>query len=420
MNNYTILIGEMKRKTVNFSRKVCKGISIPNFKFVSDMFYGMLEAQEVHLSKIARVLKENITLKKTIERLSRNLVNFSESEKIFNNYTNCIKEDMNERSIVIIDGSDLSKPNSLKLEKMCEIRDGSTGEITQGYHVLEMVGLTSKHKMPVPLYTKLYSSKEEEYISEDNEVIKGLKYVSTKVSKNSIRAFDRGFDNNQYYEYLLKNNEKFVIRAKKNRNVIHNGSTINIMKLAKEYKGKYKMNMKTKEGKNIELKISMVEISLCKYPNKKINMIIVIGFGKEPMILLSNLKSNDERLAEVITKVYLMRWKIEEYFKFKKQQFNLEDIRIRHLQAIKNLNVLLTILIGMIGLMSEKQNTNRLVMELINVSKRIYGKKKFVYYAIADGIHEILSKGLMGIKNLIKPDKPIVSGQLTFNLDNIS
>ena len=48
---------------------------------------------------------------------------------------------------------------------------------------------------------------------------------------------DRGFDCNKYYEYFIKNNEKFIIGAKKNRN----NKTVNILELAKQFKGKYKL-----------------------------------------------------------------------------------------------------------------------------------------------------------------------------------
>jgi hypothetical protein len=44
---------------------------------------------------------------------------------------------------------------------------------------------------------------------------------------------DRGYDANVYYKYFLKNNEPFIIRAKKNRNIIYKDKTINILKIAK-------------------------------------------------------------------------------------------------------------------------------------------------------------------------------------------
>lgn len=412
MNNYTTLIYGLKRKIVNFSKKICKGCSKPVTKFVVDMLMGITECQKVHLSSIARALKENISLKKTIERLSRNLMEITNLDLVFDNYLKEIKGDINDRSIVIIDGSEVVKPASTVLEKMCDVRDGSTGEYRQGYWMLEMMILSSKNKLPLPIYSKIYSSKEEEYISEDDEVLKGLKQIEKRVSKKSIRTMDRGYDANIYYEYYLTKNIPFVIRAKKNRNVVYKGKTQNIMAVAKQHKGKYKMNFKGKNRKNIELKISIIPVNLCEFKDKKINLIVVYGFGEEPMLLLSNLESKDERIAEVITKVYLMRWKIEEYFKFKKQQFKFEDFRIRKLNAIKNLNILVTIMIGFLGLMSEKQKTSKLVMEVIEKSRRIYGKKKFVYYAIADGIYEILKKSTKGIKDLLRPKTPDITGQI--------
>lgn len=412
MNNYTTLITVLKRKIVTFSKKVCKGCSKPTTKFVSQMLFGALECQKVHLSKIARTLKENITLKKTIERLSRNLANMSDGEIIFNNYVKEVKKDINDRSILVIDGSEVVKPASKTMEKICEVRDGSTGYIKKGYGMLEMMVLSSKHKMPLPVYSKIYSTKEEGYISEDDEVLKGLKYLSSNFTKKGIRTMDRGYDANIYYEYFLKNNEKFVIRAKKNRNVEYKGKTQNIMEVAKQHKGKYRMDFKGKNGKNIEVKISIVPVKLCIAKNKKVNLVVVYGFGEEPMLLVSNLNSADDRLAEVITKVYLMRWRIEEYFKFKKQQFNFEDFRVRSLQGIKNLNIIITILIGLLGLMAEKQKQSKYVMEIIEKSKRIYGKKKFVYYAIADGIKDILNKSTKGITDLLYPKSDGNTGQI--------
>lgn len=46
------------------------------------------------------------------------------------------------------------------------------------------------------------------------------------------------------------------------------------------------------------------------------------------MLLLSNLKMQEKkRLCHIIAKVYLLRWQIEEYFRFKKRQLGQEDLR---------------------------------------------------------------------------------------------
>ena len=61
------------------------------------MLYGILEGNEVHLSGIARCLKENIVLKKTIERLSRNLNNFDSKEALMNIYISIVKRHIKKR-----------------------------------------------------------------------------------------------------------------------------------------------------------------------------------------------------------------------------------------------------------------------------------------------------------------------------------
>ena len=120
------------------------------------------------------------------------------------------------------------------------------------------------------------------------------------------------------------------------------------------------------------------------------------------MMLLTNLKSDDDRIAVTVTKVYLLRWRIEEFHGFKKQQFGFEDFRVRSLNAIRTLDLLLTIAIGYIGLMSEKADDRRIVMEVIHLSKRIYDVPRFRFYAIADGIYAVLSKGKPGISYMLK------------------
>ena len=114
------------------------------------------------------------------------------------------------------------------------------------------------------------------------------------------------------------------------------------------------------------------------------------GFGKIPMMLITNLKSDDKRLCIAVCKVYLMRWRIEEYFKFKKQSFDFENLRVQSLKSIRNLDMLLTIAIGYVAEISGKSENIRLRAEIIGVSKRLFGAPNFVYYAVADGIFEIL------------------------------
>lgn len=118
--------------------KISQKLKRPQQKFAHQMVYGILAGNKLHLSEIARSLKENITLKKTIDRLSRNLNAFDEKESVMQDYLSLVKQQAKEDyAVIVIDNSDIAKPAGRKLEALSEIRDGSTGEITQGYLTIE-------------------------------------------------------------------------------------------------------------------------------------------------------------------------------------------------------------------------------------------------------------------------------------------
>lgn len=401
-NYYNTLNHNLKRGILKFSEKISKNFSRPEFKFVSQMIFGILSSQSCMLSEIGRRLGETTTLKKIIDRLSRNLKEFNNAETLFENYLHSVKSQINNNTILIIDGSDITKRYTTKSECIATVRDGSTGEYRLGYHTVGVTALTPEKKMPIPVYTKIFSAKEEGFVSEDEETLKALKFLSEHFSKNNIRAFDRGYDNNRYYEYLIKHTEKFVIRAKKNRDVIYKGERINIMELAHKFKGKYSLKFRKKNGINADCKISIIPIRLVCRPKDELNLVVCYGFGKEPMLLITNLKSDDKRLCVAVVKVYLMRWRIEEFYRFKKQQFGFENLRVRSLKSIRNLDLLLTVAVGYIGFISEKADERIAVIQLIEQSKRIYGVNKFTFYAIAYGLFVVFSKCKQGIDDMLK------------------
>lgn len=281
--------------------------------------------------------------------------------------------------------------------------------------MLDVTALTPEQKAPIGVYSKVYSATEKGFVSATDETLKALRFLRKHFKRSNIRAFDRGFDTNDFYQDLIDHREKFVIRAKKNRNVIYKGETINIMTLAQRFKGKFSMKFRKKNGIQADCKISIVPIRLYCRPKEELNLVICRNIGQEPMLLITNLKNDDPRLAVTVTKVYLLRWRIEEFHGFKKQQFDFEDLRVRSLNSIRNLDLLLTIAIGYIGMISEKADERRLVFELVHVSRRIFGTPKFKFYAIADGILAVFARCKQGVPDLLRK-KPI-SRQLSLFKD---
>jgi hypothetical protein len=366
------------------------------------MVYGLLASQSCYLTAIARTLKEQIALEKVVERLSRNLMNLDAGDDLWENYFGVVKNSFDKSTVLIIDDSDVSKPCSSKLEGLCKVHDGSTGKTADGYWYAGVSALTAGRRQPIPVYGRLYSTAEEGYTSNNAETIKSLEFLSAHFPKTNIRAFDRGYDAGYVFGYLIPQKESFIVRMQDNRNVIHKGKTILLRELAKGFKGKYALKFEAKDGRKSDCKISMIPISLPDYPDVSLNLVICRGLGKAPMLLLTNLESDDQRLGVTISKVYLMRWRIEEYYKFKKQGFGFEKFLVRSLKSIRNLDLLLSIAIGYIGLLSEKIDESIEILEVIKASKRLYGLSKFTFYAIADGLVAIFCKLYAGISSFFR------------------
>jgi len=413
MINYSTLSSNLKRGIFNFCSKLSKGCHRPVQKFIFDIIYGMLASKCCFLTEIARKLNEDIALDKTVERLSRNLMNFDDAQKLSENYFKAVNKHFDDSTVLLIDDSDIAKACSKKLEGLCRVRDGSTGEIVDGYWYAGVSALTAKHKQPIPVYSRIYSSEEKGYVSNNTETLKSLEFLSSRFPKTNIRALDRGYDAGYIFDYFIPRDESFIIRMIGNRNVIYKGKLILISKLARQFKGKYSLKFEAKDGKKANCKLSVVPVSLPAYPDKALNLVICNGLGKEPLLLLTNLEDGDPRLCLTITKVYLLRWRIEEYYRFKKQGFGFEKFLVRSLKSIRNLDLLLTVAIGYIGTLSEKIDDSIEVMEIIEASKRLYGLTKFTFYAISDGIAAIFSKLYVGIRSFYS--KPPQSDQLSFS-----
>lgn len=174
------------------------------------------------------------------------------------------------------------------------------------------------------------------------------------------------------------------------------------MDVASQYKGAYYMDLKDKSGRAVHCKMSCIPVRLCEFPSKELVLTVVYGFGAEPMLLLSNLKMQEKkRLCHIIAKVYLLRWRIEEYFRFKTRQFGLEDLRVMSLQSIRNLNLLTALAVGDVGVTTAVHKDSIFLAEIKECSKRIYQMRKTIFYAIGYALERVLSMCRSGISGFL-------------------
>ena len=82
----------------------------------------------------------------------------------------------------------------------------------------------------------------------------------------------------------------------------------------------------------------------------------------------------------------------QETFRFLKQSYNLEDIRVMKYQRLKNLVVLVTAAAFFAATYLGQQMKLRILAEkLLVISQRFFGIPPFRFYALADGIRRLLS-----------------------------
>jgi len=416
-NTFNQAIYTTKRSIFNFTSKLSEGMQKPNKNFMLDMFFGLAKGKSVLLSHIARSLEESIDTIQTIKRLSTRIDAFHEEDKLLKNYEEIIKPYLKEDdNLVLVDNSEIVKPSASKMEALGRVRDGSTGRIENGYWTTNMIAVAPKTKHPISIYSHLYSSNETGFISENEETYKGFRYVDQLLGeKTATFVMDRGYDNVETMKKVRSQGDNFIIRLKKNRHLVYQNKKLTVHDLAIRRKGKINFRSEIK-GHVYDLKVSHIAVEIPSLKDEKLTMVVVYGYGKEPMVLLTNkqVKKKEEVLS--ILKAYITRWRIEEMFRVQKQEFQLESIQVQSLTKLKRMFLLLSIMITFMTMRIEKKNG--FFHTVIERAKGIKAKDqiKMFLYRFSAGMKAILEKDAYGIRHFKYIEKSNDPRQLAFTL----
>ena len=391
MNNFTTNTYEMKREIINFSNKISKGLNKKETKFIKDMEYGIASSGNTLISNISRSLEEEIKLKNTIERLCDNLNAFNHYDELYNNYVEEIGYIYGDEPVALFDDSDISKIYGKRFEDLDDVIDASSldKKITKGYHICEAVALTDNESQPISLYSQIYSCKSKEFKSMNDYTLKSIDAVKSALKRKFTGVFDRGYDDNKIIDYMGDN--YFVIRMNDRRNFLFKGKKKNAYQEALKRKEKIKMTLWFDDNKEHDIYVSHTKVTLPSNM-KDYELVFCYGLSEErPLILLTNRSIHSKEDVIKVVRLYFSRWRIEEYFRAKKQEYEFENIRLRTLKGINNLNLLLTIHLGHINKLAEKINKNLLSIKIIEESKSLRGKVVVWMSQFARGIKNILS-----------------------------
>ena len=398
MNNFTTNTYEMKREILNFSEKISKNLNKSENKFIKDIEYGIAASGSCFISDISRSLNEDIKLKNTIERLCDNLNSFDDTETLYNNYIEEIGDIYGKEPVVLFDDSDISKVYGKKFEDLDDVIDASSQDkkVTKGYHVCEATILTEKENQLISVYSQIYSCKSKDFKSMNDYTFKSIEAAKKVLNRKFIGVFDRGYDDNKIIDYMDDN--YFVIRMNDRRVFLFKGKKKNVYEEAKKRKGKIRMTLWFDDNEEYEVYISHTKVTL-PHNGKDYELVFCYGLSEErPLILLTNRKIHSKDDVIKVVRLYFSRWRIEEYFRAKKQEYKFENIRLRTLKGINNLNLFLTIHLGHINKLAEEINRKLLSIKIIEASKSIRNKVIIWMSQFARGIKKILSYAHTGIK----------------------
>lgn len=134
-------------------------MSLPVQKFIAQMLYGIIKSRSVIVQRIAVALEETIRLKKSCERLYRNLAKCSVlHERLMESQISHLAPEIMPDSGIMIDLSDLNKSGAHKMEGLARVWDGSKSTTNKGYFTLQ--ASVCHHSRPQEvnlLYSELFS-----------------------------------------------------------------------------------------------------------------------------------------------------------------------------------------------------------------------------------------------------------------------
>lgn len=391
------LAWRVKRQIQGFCDRLTEGLGKVKGRFIGEMLYGMQCAKDVKLSNVARSLHESIPLIKTENRLSRNLSG-EDLTDVLNRQLSWLGSGQVKRDTVLaLDLSDLTKKYARKMEHLARVRDGSEGELSDGYWLCDVLAADVGGTRLVPMYGELYSQSSPDFESENTQILKAIGVVSGATKGRGIIAIDRGGDRYKLLNPLLDRGLRFVIRQKGDRHVVLSGGrTVSVQEAARWCRTSVRYRIEVEREGHTETKTiraGSLEVRLSKRRDDVLWLVVVRGFGEKPILLLTNVAPSARRgdHAKWIADIYVTRWCCEDVFRFMKQTYQLEDVRVRSYVGLRTTYVLVRAVTYFVSVVLGTDARLRFLFRtLCGKAQRFFEIARFYHYAVADGIHRVL------------------------------
>lgn len=125
---------------------------------------------------------------------------------------------------------------------------------------------------------------------------------------------------------------------------------------------------------------------------KVYTLVVVSGWGKEPLMLWTNLSVREEKSARYVVPCYSRRWAVEDAGRVLKQEFQRERVRVKSWQSIRRTIILAGLAYSFLAQIGRLRKA--LVRFLTEQVRAFHPLKKVWTYRIRQGLAELWKEGL--------------------------
>jgi len=408
MANYSKTANRLKGEILSFADDISTGLTKPEKKAVTEILFGMLIRKTCLVTELSRGINEPAKFKKVLDRLTRHLSKDDLGNRLQSNYLQKVKRHIKENTLICVDYTAIVKDYAQAQDNLCKVYDSRTKTTETGFWQMEVSAVDTDRKKYLPLYSRLHSQEDEEFTSENTETYKTLDALRDAFGSKGIYLFDRGFDRGKIFEKLLGLKVNFIVRLKGNRHLLYGkkGRKKSVEKLAESLRCQVREIVKLRrKGKKVvtTMDYGSRQVSLPEFPGVKLNLVVIKNkHGEVKAMFLTNLPCGSRKNLNKVVNGYFLRWSVEEMIRFRKQEFDLENIRLRKWTRLQNMTTLALISAGIVGLKTCIDFPGSVFRQILHLSKRVNGIKRFSLYAIREGMSFFLSYVLIRINNVPK------------------
>lgn len=394
-----------------FLHSIDADLTRPQKKFLRDGVVGLLRAGRPIVCSMARKLPDQRTkFLSRLDRLEDNLNRQSAFDQKLKGALSALWLPLiDNETPIILDLSDIAKPLARKMDYLATVRDGSTGQLVNGYWLIELYASVSR-KNPMPILLEPFSHEQPLCRGQNPVIIDAVQKVFKLTNKRGVLVIDRGGDARSLLDDWLDHEYRFVVRLRGDRDLMRfyaalggSAETVETFRdgqwvpvqarlLAEQTPTPHRSWRTVKRHGKVILRFSQVGWVTVRLPGRKemLTMVVARTAGRDvPFMLLTNLPVETVQDARRVLRYYARRWECEEGIRFLKSEVSLERIRTFNWTATCRLVLLAVLVMLYLSWLQEREPT--LAERLIAFGQPLPDQPEFLPYRLLTGLTEAIT-----------------------------